>query len=171
MELLEGSVLSRLLLDRYSRNPRGWSFVVSPAQRYGFFDAFFSSPEEAWHLKLDSVFKPQPLMLGAETDLTGKRVPENTVPFGYRALKPSLALKLIQTSEAAEDSGGPGFDFATLLGNLETVVPNRGGSYAEGPFVYSNQRVLNFTPQQKSVDDRLSSELLKLVRNRYPSYR
>src|SRR5207247_646295 len=58
MEFLEGKALSRHLLERYVRDPRGWNFVVAPARRHGFFDGIFSSPEEAWHIKLDSIFKP-----------------------------------------------------------------------------------------------------------------
>ncbi|HEV2390208.1 MAG TPA: hypothetical protein VGS04_05735, partial [Nitrososphaerales archaeon] len=66
MEIFEGDTLYRMLLQRYSKNPRGWSFTVSPSSSGGFFDARVGGPEESWHLKLDTIYKPSPFVLGAK---------------------------------------------------------------------------------------------------------
>ncbi len=69
VEILDGATLRRLLLERYSKNPKNWNFTISPARSDGFFDALVSSPGEAYQLKIDSIFKPTPLMLGTSVDV------------------------------------------------------------------------------------------------------
>jgi hypothetical protein len=172
MEFLEGKALSRHLLERYVRDPRGWSFVVAPARSHGFFDGIFSSPDEAWHIKLDSIFKPNPLTLGVRTEagIERFRTPDPT-PFGYRKLDPRLAMEMLKMIEAdgTEMSGGEP-NLGALIRSIEPTVPIPGESYAEGPFVYTNAKIIEFTDKEKTLDDRLASELLRLLRNRYPSY-
>ena len=51
MELLSGEALSKYLLEKYSRNPKGWNFTIAPAAKDNFFDALVSGPEEDWQLK------------------------------------------------------------------------------------------------------------------------
>jgi hypothetical protein len=171
MEFLEGKALSRHLLERYVHDPRGWNFVVAPARKHGFFDGIFSSPDEAWHIKLDSIFKPNPLTLGVRTEagLGRLRMPDST-PFGYRKLDPRLAMEMLQMMEAGGEVPAGDPTLGDLLRTLEPTVPVPGQSYAEGPFVYTNAKIIEFTDQEKTLDDRLASELLKLLRNRYPSY-
>ena len=171
MEFLEGKALSRHLLERYVRDPRGWSFAITPARTHGFFDGLFSSPDEAWRIKLDTIFKPNPLTLGVRTESSpgNSRIPEST-PFGYRKLDPRLAMEMLKMMETGEGMASGDVNLGDLLRSIEPTVPLPGESYAEGPFVYTNRRVVNFTDQEKSVDDRLATELLRLLRNRYPSY-
>lgn len=171
MEFLEGKALSRHLMERYIHDPRGWNFAIAPARSHGFFDGLFSSPDEAWHVKLDTIFKPNPLTLGVRTEsgLGKVRIPDST-PFGYRKLDPRLAMEVLRMMEAGGEMSSGEINLGALLRSIEPTVPVPGESYAEGPFVYTNERVINFTDQEKSVDDRLASELLKLLRNRYPSY-
>ena len=171
MEFLEGKTLSKHLLQRYIRDPRGWNFMVAPARKHGFYDGLFSSPEETWQIKFDSIFKPNPLTLGVKTETTLGRVraPES-VPFGYRKLDPRLAAEMLRMIEEGAEEPSRHVDLGSLLRSLEPTVPVQGQSYAEGPFVYTNAKIIDFTDQEKSADDRLSSELLRLLRNRYPSY-
>ena len=51
MELLSGEALSKYLLEKYSRNPKGWNFTIAPAAKDNFFDALVSGPEENWQLE------------------------------------------------------------------------------------------------------------------------
>ena len=67
MELLQGDALRRRILESYSRNPKGWSFIISPS-RSGFFDAVASGPDGAWMLKIDSIFKPLPMVVGSQAE-------------------------------------------------------------------------------------------------------
>src|SRR5580698_551935 len=65
MEILDGTVISEIIFKRYARNPDGWSFTVSPSRSHGFYDAVITNAEESWHLKLDTIFKPNPMVLGS----------------------------------------------------------------------------------------------------------
>jgi hypothetical protein len=176
LEIFEGRLLSKILLDRYSRNPQGWSFTVSPPVRQNsFFDAIVANREEVWRLKLDSIFKQNPLMIGAKVDTDSpKIIPSNSfVPYGYRKLNPELLfhiLKLAGDGHLQANRLEELDHFESLLAATDTVAPKDGESYAEGPFVYSNRPVLAPDSQQKLLDEKLSTEMRKMLRNRFPLY-
>jgi len=174
MEVLEGQALADVLLRRYSKDPRGWSFVVAPARAHGFYDAIVAGPDQSWHLKMDSLFKPAPLIVGSRAEVDRGRVGSlSPRPFGYRELDPSMVMKILNSSygseESVPDAGGLGSRLESLLG-LEPVVPRPGRSYAQGPFVLTPQRIVGSSEMETSIDDRLTSDLLRLFRTRYPAY-
>jgi hypothetical protein len=173
MEILEGRVLADLLLEKYSKSPRGWSFVVAPSRTHGFFDAFVSNPEQSWQIKMDSIFKPIPLVLGTQTEAEQRRISSlSPVTFGFRKFDPKLALRLLGGSPEEDEpsSDGLSFDLSSIL-NSDPVVPREGGSYAQGPFVMAHQNLIKFSDAEKATDERLASELHKLFTRRYPNYR
>jgi len=174
MEYLEGRILSKHLLERYSRNPRGWSFTLAPSQKYGFFDAIVSNQDEAWLLKMDTIFKPTPIMLGVRTEVDfGKANSLDTIPWGYRKLEPKAALELLRTlNDTSEGNRNDGImlNLARVMGS-RPVVPEVGKSYAQGPFVFTSPGTIKFSEEQKALDEKLSSEVQKLLGNKYPSYR
>jgi len=167
MEFLEGRALKRRMLESYSKDPKGWSFVVSPSPTSGFFDAVVSGPDGAWMLKIDSLFKPNPMVIGSQAEALQRR-PAGPFPYGYRALPPDLALQLL-------GSEGAGSRDRTLAGFLsvlrrEPVIPEEGKSYAEGPLVLTRRGNVRLSESQKEIDRRLASEMNRLLRLRYPVY-
>ncbi|MHB8567726.1 MAG: hypothetical protein ACYC7D_14665 [Nitrososphaerales archaeon] len=165
-EILEGRALSRRLLDRYSRKPSSWSFTIAPAMKDGFYDALVSSPDESWQLKIDSIFNPLPKMLGAQVELDRSKVKKfSPISYGYRKLDPETVMKLLTSLEGEELSKYKTMD--SVLGPLDPVAPKTGGSYAEGPFVFTNEKL---SSGQSELDDKLSSELRKLMRSRLSAY-
>ncbi len=173
MEFLEGRILSKYLLEKYSKNPKGWSFTMFPSSREdsGFFGALVSGPEEVWQLKIDSIFKPNPMMLGAKTDLDAAKVKRfGAVPYGYRKIDTTLLRQLMKALEAESKPEGGRVDLDRILAPVEPVVPRGGEPYAEGPFVLTDRESAGVSESQKNLEDRLSSELRKLLRSRYQSY-
>jgi len=166
MEILEGKELKRRMLETYARNPRGWSFTLSPSPGSGFFDAAVSGPEGAWMLKIDSLFKPSPLVIGSPAEALRRR-PQGPFPYGYRDIPPELALQIL-----GEDVGPSTPVRKQLLSVLksEPVVPEKGGSYAEGPLVLAGPGSVVLSDKQKDVDATLASEMRRLLRLRYPAY-
>jgi len=167
MEILEGEELYRALLERYSKNPRGWSFTVSPSATNGFFDARVGSPEESWHLKLDTIFKPSPFVLGARTDSGISKGPPSPISFGFRRFEVQDAPQLLEDSP--EGMGR----LLAYLSSVSPSVPVAPGSYLQGPYLYSGRAQVSgssMTREQQRVDTRLADEMLKMVRKRYPSY-
>ena len=154
-------------MESYSRHPRGWSFVLSPSPRSGFFDAAVSGPDAAWMLKLDTLIKPSPIVIGSEVEAFPRR-PRGPFSYGYRALPPELALQVI----GGEEEGQREKTLAGLLSLLKSdpVAPETGRPYAEGPLVRTGPGQVSLSKSQKEMDDRLSSEMRRLLRLRYPSY-
>ena len=168
MELLEGEGLRRRMLEGYSRNPKGWSFTVSPSLSFGFYDAVVSGPDGTWMLKIDSRFKPLPTVLGSLAEGGGRPQPGSAFPYGYRRLPPGLVLRLL----GGEGSAPKEVMSASLASVLrsEPTVPEAGRSYAEGPIVLTTPGTVSLSENQKEVDARLSSEMRRLLKSRYPAY-
>jgi len=166
MEILEGDALYRVLLQSYSKDPRGWSFTVSPSPGSGFFDARVGGPDESWHLKLDTIYKPSPFVLGAKTDqdlFGNSQVP---LSFGFRRVNPQDAPALLDDSREGVDR------LLAFLSAVSPVAPTGPGGYIRGPYVFTSRGKApgSMTREQQSVDSRLSDEMRKLVRSRYPGY-
>ncbi len=170
-EILEGSSLTRHLFERYSRKPESWSFTIAPSAKYGFYDALVSSPEESWKLKIDSIFNPMPKMIGAQVELDHTSIKKfGSISYGYRKIDPETMLKLLmKLGEEAEQKGRVSGQekLDSLLAPLSPVVPRPGGSYAEGPYVFTNEKL---SVGQGQLDDKLNSELQKLMRSRLSAY-
>ena len=165
MEILEGDALYRVLLQRYSKNPRGWSFTISPSPSNGFFDARVGGPDESWHLKLDTIYKPSPFILGAKTDQDLSRSSPATLSFGFRRVDPQEAPALLDDSQEGMSR------LLAFLSTVNPVAPTGPGSYIQGPYVFTSRGTAgSMTREQQSVDSRLSDEMRKLVRRRYSSY-
>src|SRR5487761_1198153 len=173
MEFLEGRTLSKHLLEKYSKNPAGWSFTMFPSSKEDsrFFGALVSGPDETWQLKIDSIFKPNPMMLGTKVEVDPSRVkPLGPVPYGYRKIDRSLIRQLVKALEEEAREDGRRMDLGRILGPIDPVVPKSGEAYAEGPIVLTGRESAGISDVQKQLEDRLSSELRKLMRNRYQSY-
>ena len=118
-------------------------------------------------LKIDSLFKPNPIVIGSQAEPLS-RIPRGPFPYGYRALPPELAIQAF----GGETSGQRDRTLAALLSVLrsEPVVPEEGRSYAEGPLVLTGPGRVSLSESQKEIDARLSSEMRRLLRMRYPAY-
>ncbi|HUK79506.1 MAG TPA: hypothetical protein VLU91_02455 [Nitrososphaerales archaeon] len=167
MEILGGEDLRKRMLDSYSKDPKGWTFVVSPSPDSGFFDATVSGREGSWLLKIDSLFKPYPIVLGSPAEPLQRR-PRAPFSYGYRPLPAALAAQIM-----GEGGVGARADvrrrLLSVLGS-EPVIPKEGGSYAEGPLVLAGPRETSLSDAQKEIDTKLASEMHRLLRLRYPSY-
>jgi len=69
MEILEDKTLAKSIFQKYTVNPKNWNFVISTTSiNDGFFDATVTNPDEVWQLKIDSLYKPFPIIAGAKVD-------------------------------------------------------------------------------------------------------
>ena len=167
MELLEGRDLKRRMLESYSRDPKGWSFVVSPSPATGFFDATVSGPDGTWMLKIDSLFKPSPIVIGSLAEPSPRRS-EGPFPYGYRTLPPDLALRIMGEGDVRRGADTRRRILSVL--KSEPVVPEEGRSYAEGPLVLTGPERVSISESQREIDARLATEMRRLLRLRYPAY-
>ena len=181
MEILEDSTLAKYLFEKYSSNPKNWNFVISTrAHGDGFFDATVSSTDEVWQLKIDSIYKPLPMVLGTKVDIDStkieRRLRGGSAPFGYRKLDPSVMMTLLRQLSEEQQLNATAKEtelqnqFNSMLGSLETERPVTGKSYAYGPFVYTQQNLADSDERQKQASEKLSSKLRNDLRKRYASY-
>ncbi|MHB2036750.1 MAG: hypothetical protein ACYCPW_08430, partial [Nitrososphaerales archaeon] len=113
------------------------------------------------------IFKPAPIVLGAKMDsgIVNPLQSSGMPSYGYRKLQPEIMLKLFK--EISEESNTSN-SLDQILGSLSPVAPKQGESYAEGPVVFTNKKILGSS--QNQLDDKMSSEIRKLLRESYPGY-
>jgi hypothetical protein len=183
MEILEDKVIARHLFEKYCSNPENWNFVISISSlRDGFFDATVSNTDEVWQLKLDSIYKPLPLVVGTKIDIDSttieRSIDTNAVPFGFRKLDPPIIMDILKkvTDEQEElinmHNKRSYFNdqFYSVLRSLKTVRPTSGNNYAYGPFIFTNTSPLCLNDYQRHVSEKLAIKLRDNLRNKYSSY-
>jgi hypothetical protein len=181
MEILEDKTLAKSIFQKYTVNPKNWNFVISTTSiNDGFFDATITNPDEVWQLKIDSLFKPFPIIAGAKVDAEPtnmkKIINKNIVPFGYRKIDPPVLMnlfkKISQEQEviATKDTNHINNDLNSLLGSLEPTVPVKGVDYLYGPFLFTDKNIIDKNPYQKNISEKLALNMKKKIKERYPSY-
>lgn len=79
MEILQDKNLAKYLFEKYTSNPKNWNFIISTSLQDGFFDATISNTDEVWQLKIDSIYKPLPLVIGTKVDLDSTKIERGSV--------------------------------------------------------------------------------------------
>jgi len=172
LDILEGNNLASNLFQRYSANARNWKFVVSISQMNGkFYDAIVSNPNEVWQLKIDSIYKPNPLIVGAKVDVDPVKFNDNShMPFGYRKLDPDNIGKFLSNMDENEDANGISSYISSLISSSEPEVPTPNNSYAYGPFLFTQNNPIKVDEYQKKISEKLASRLKDKLQQLYSSY-
>ncbi|MDP9196991.1 MAG: hypothetical protein M3O24_00280 [Thermoproteota archaeon] len=173
MEILEGNILAKNLFERYSSNARDWRFEISVSERRGsFFDAVVSNPNEVWQLKIDSIYKPIPLIIGTKIDVDPVKFSnnENAFSFGYRKLDPIKLKKALYDVHDPESEDKDVDSLASLITSAEPEVPKPNNSYAYGPFIFAQNNLTTVDKHQKNISDELANRLREKLRSLYSSY-
>jgi len=172
LDILEGNNLATNLFERYSANSRNWKFVVSVSQQNGnFYDAIVSNPNEVWQLKIDSIYKPNPLIIGTKVDVDPLRFNDNThMPFGYRKLDPKKIGKILSNISENEDTSALSSYIGSLISSTKPEVPSPNNSYAYGPFLFTQKNPIMVDEYQRKISDKLANRLNEKLRLLYSSY-
>jgi hypothetical protein len=172
LDILEGNNLATNLFERYSANSRNWKFVVSVTQQNGnFYDAIVSNPNEVWQLKIDSIYKPNPLIIGTKIDVDPLKFNDNThMPFGYRRLDPKKIGKILSNISESEDTSALSSYIASLISSTKPEVPSPNNSYAYGPFLFTQKNPIKVDDYQRKISDKLANRLNDKLRMLYSSY-
>lgn len=172
LDILEGNNLATNLFERYSANSRNWKFVVSVTQQNGnFYDAIVSNPNEVWQLKIDSIYKPNPLIIGTKVDVDPLKFNDNThMPFGYRRLDPKKIGKILSNISESEDTSALSSYIASLISSTKPEVPSPNNSYAYGPFLFTQKNPIKVDDYQRKISDKLANRLNDKLRMLYSSY-
>jgi hypothetical protein len=172
LDILEGNNLAMNLFERYSANSRNWKFVVSVSQMNGnFYDAIVSNPNEVWQLKIDSIYKPNPLIVGTKVDVDPVRFTNNThMPFGYRKLDPKKIGKILSNISENEDTNALSSYITSIISSTEPEIPTPNNSYAYGPFLFTQKSPIKVDEYQRKISEKLANRLKDKLRLLYSSY-
>jgi len=146
--------------------------VVSVTQQNGnFYDAIVSNPNEVWQLKIDSIYKPNPLIIGTKVDVDPLKFNDNThMPFGYRRLDPKKIGKILSNINESEDTSALSTYIASLISSTKPEVPSPNNSYAYGPFLFTQKNPIKVDDYQRKISDKLANRLNDKLRMLYSSY-
>jgi hypothetical protein len=179
MEILEDHNLAKYLFNKYSTNQRKWNFIISTSQvKDSFFDAIVSNPDEVWQLKIDSIYKPNPLVMGtkitADSSIIEKKI--NTTQFGYRKLDADVFKNFLTNISKDENNNSINntdinVRLNSLLSSLDPVKPIKGQNYLYGPFIFTEKRMTKFDNKQDEISDKLSYRMNENIRRKYSLYR
>ncbi|MDP8906387.1 MAG: hypothetical protein M3M88_02570 [Thermoproteota archaeon] len=181
MEILDDKILAKNIFQKYTVNPKNWNFIISTTSiQDGFFDATITSPDEAWQLKIDSLYKPLPIITGTKLDIESSKMKKmfnkDMAPFGYRKIDPPMIINLFkkisqeQETIARKDMDYVNNELNSFLGSLEPTVPEKGIDYLYGPFLFTNKNIIENNPYHKNISEKLATNLKKKIKDRYPSY-
>ena len=179
MEILQESELARYLFNKYSSNPQNWNFIISLSQvRDSFFDAIISNPDEVWQLKIDSIYKPNPIIMGAKVDNDQSKLKKritNTTSFGYRNLETNKIMDFLKNLTMEQNSNSikeieVNRQLNSLLASIEPVKPVIGKDYLYGPFIFTEKRLTKFDKKNEKVSEQISSKMRQKLRTKYSSY-
>jgi hypothetical protein len=181
MDILEDHDLAKYLFNKYSASQRKWNFIISTSQvKDSFFDAIVSNPDEVWQLKIDSIYKPSPIITGTKLDIDPVRMKktfdEDVIPFGYRKIDPPVFMNMFRKiSEEHEILSKKNTDYINrvlnlMLNSVEPTVPKKGTDYLYGPFLYTSKNLIGKSSYQDIVSEKLSSNIKKKIKERYPGY-
>ena len=146
--------------------------MVSVSQQNGnFYDAIVSNPNEVWQLKIDSIYKPNPLIIGTKVDVDPLRFNDNThMPFGYRKLDPKKIGKILSNISENEDTSALSSYIGSLISSTKPEVPSPNNSYAYGPFLFTQKNPIKVDEYQRRISDKLANRLNEKLRLLYSSY-
>lgn len=146
--------------------------MVSVSQQNGnFYDAIVSNPNEVWQLKIDSIYKPNPLIIGTKVDVDPLRFNDNThMPFGYRKLDPKKIGKILSNISENEDTSALSSYIGSLISSTKPEVPSPNNSYAYGPFLFTQKNPIKVDEYQRKISDKLANRLNEKLRLLYSSY-
>jgi hypothetical protein len=144
MEILQDRNLGKYLFNKYCTNPKNWKFLISPSYHDdGFFDATISNFDEVWQIKVDSIYKPVPIIIGTKVDADVTKVYKQieSAPFGYRKIDPDSILKILlrtvdDETDTAKPIERPRTNLVKILNSIEPVIPSQQGIWSIRVFKY-----------------------------------
>jgi hypothetical protein len=170
METLEYKETMKEILKKYDKKPEKWQVLIGRSPK-GFWDLLFSNPEEVWQLKLDTIYKPNPMGFGVKLEIDPSKI-QTTESFPSYGFRPISSKKIMNLMKNMMDKPA---DMATaIMKSIKETPPMptkkiKSHITAVGPYIQQPSLEL-VSPQQKELSMKLDRELEKLMREKYPWY-
>lgn len=170
--------------EEYQDDPEGWSFWLSRSSgRDDFYEVYIIHGDEAFFLKIDSVFTPNPVGIGACLGIEEDQLVKNLPDFGFRRFsreETESLLSNIPNPESYDSKEEFREDLNSFREHIVGEAMNRkpvsiessegqGGLVTIGP--YSMKSPLSYVSEkQEELKEELSRELERLINRNYPGY-
>ena len=167
MEILDYNDMVKEIIREYDKKPENWQVLVGRSPR-GFYDIIFSNPEVVWQLKLDTIYKPNPMGFGVKLDVDPSKIQiESFPPYGFRPISPQI-IDMIKRQVSTREIA------AVLMKSIADSPPVstdkiKSPIAAVGPYI-QRPTLEPVSQKQKELSIKIDKELEKLMRERYPWY-
>jgi hypothetical protein len=128
------------LTSKYEEDPRNWRLSVGQDNR-GFFDIFMANATNVWQVKLDSIYKPEPVGLGLKVggSAEAKRIGGEEPSFGFRPISERMLENLLKRD---------GRDVGAIASDIMRFEPRpldelRGSPVLSGPINWGGRHPLS----------------------------
>jgi hypothetical protein len=159
------------VFKKYNKKPNNWKVLIS-RNASGFWDVVFSNNEEAWIIKLDTIFKANPIGIGVKLDEEIKKDEIDDFPYGFRPIPKPLIRNL--TKEIQEKNLSLEEASKKIINELKAIPPKPITIAQQSPITavgpHHILQKLPLSQKQKSLDKILNEQLRKTLRVKYPWY-
>lgn len=155
------------IMQEYDADPRHWSVSIGRSRDERYYDIFIARGSELWQIKVDTLFKPSPIGIGAKIEIEQKKIEKLPLPFSYGFRPIPREFKELHGSE----------DLAGIIERIlksDPVPTSKIGKqgFVQGPVaikgsLLSPQPLSYISEQQKTLDRKLTQELSSLLFKRY----
>lgn len=144
------------ILKKYNKNPKGWNFSVGKGHEDKFFDILISSGKDAWQIKLDTLYKPNPLGVGVKVGRSSK-IFDNPHPFGFRPIPEEFIPELSETGFSPDIIG------EIMRKRPQPIDQIKTSGVVQGPITFSRGPLDFISERHKKLDNKLRMEMDKLL--------
>ncbi len=168
----------------YQDDPTGWSFWVSPPpEKEDFYEAYILHEDEGYFLKLDSIYSPKPVGVGAKLGIERDQLVEDLPEFGFRKFSREEVKSFLENMPKPDEFESEDEFKEAVKETHQNVVEKalekeprpfesleeQGELAALGP--YSSQNPLGYiSEKQEELRKDLSKKLERMINRNYPGY-
>lgn len=148
------------IYKKYNENPYGWK-VLSGIDNKGFINLYFIHKDKAWHIKIWQVNPYKNIGFGTFIEDFGEIKKLEELPsYGFRNLSKKEIIEILSL---------PPKEVIKKILNIQPIPIDELNKpiILEGPIAFSNRPLSFLSEKQKSLDEKLSSELEKLIIKKY----
>lgn len=179
MKRKEASEIMMQVKEEYQEDPRGWSFWISHESEPP--EIYIIHREDAFFLKINSIYTPKPIGIGAKFKLERDQLPENLPEFGFRPLQREEIEKIFDNLPYIEEIKTEQ-ELRGALREAQRRIFEEIQKKKPIPFSYNKDEAVTIGPysiggplkyvsdKQRELKEKLEKELEKLERQRYPGY-
>jgi hypothetical protein len=155
-------LLMKEILKKYNKDSVGWHVLVGKGSK-GYYDVFITSPKELWQIKLDTIYRANPMGLGArigknrESAELFRGIPD----YGLRPLSKKVMAMMMSVIKR----GTPPM---RVLREVMSVDPKPNSEITtpwvlQGPVMHSVEPLELISDKQKELDAKMNRELERLL--------